>query len=287
MFGMVNPEGSTEGAEAALRVADQVATHVDKTVWNAIDQTLMAMKDMTPDLAAQTKQVLYDYIKDTGLTGQQLEAAGIPRDYFASMSEDAGGKGDNFFAMSKAGEGDGLPKRMKLSESASEIEYLIDKETGRLQRSDMGKLRPAYKWPVLDEQFTADCIRQSHDDSCISAVGEMITKGQFSESQLISKIDHPSDLERLMKTLGPEWTNEKGPTSLAEIGRGGPWAAQMNEKAWSQLPKSEHVVVVDGPGAPGNVVIRDPLEGTRYEMTISDFKLAWNRNCVYRKVQKK
>lgn len=72
---------------------------------------------------------------------------------------------------------------------------------------------------------------------------------------------------------------------MAEIGQGGPWAAQMSESAWTKFGKTPHVVVVDGPGAPGNVLIRDPLEGTRYEMTIKDFKQAWDGNCVYRKVK--
>jgi len=283
MFGMVNPEGSTEGAEAALKVADQVATHVDKTVWNAIDQTMLAIKDMTPDLAAQTKQALYDYIKDSGLTGPQLEAAGIPRDYFAAMSEDAGGKGDNFFAMSNAGEGDGIPNRMKLSESAGEIEYQIDKDTGRLFRTDMGKARRPYNWEALNERFSTEVLRQSTKDSCISAVGDMLTDGKVTEQELIHKLGERPGIKDLPDLLGTGWTSEaRNFKSLAEIGQHRPWGAEMMENSGTELEKSFHAVVVDGINSKGLVVIRDPWEGTIYEMTQDKFLKDWTRGAVYR-----
>lgn len=174
--------------------------------------------------------------------------------------------------MSKAdGMGESLPKNC----------YRIEKFTGRLQRTNLGKLREPYKWKVMNEQFSPDVLRQSRADSCVSAVGEMLTKGRFSEAELSSKLGVPADVEDLPALLGAEWTSKKGPSTLGEIGKDGPWAAEMFESPWTDFLKPPHVVVVDGPSAAGNVMIRDPLEGTRYEMTVKDFLLAWTGRCAY------
>lgn len=89
-------------------------------------------------------------------------------------------------------------------------------------------------------------------------------------------------MEELAQYLGPEWTSAKGPTTLAEIGQNGPWAAQMDEYEWNRFRKPPHAVIVYGPSPTGGVMIGDPLEGTRYEMTVKDFLKAWTGNCAYR-----
>ena len=149
----------------------------------------------------------------------------------------------------------------------------------------MGDIREPYKWNVLNERFAPDAIRQSQSDSCISAVGEMLSGGRITEAELIAKLGTPGNILRLPEALGSEWTTKGGPTSLAEIGKHGPWAAQMLESEWTKFPKPPHVVIVDGPSPAGNVMIRDPLEGTRYEMTVKDFLKTWNRSCAYRRVE--
>lgn len=111
MFAMVNPEGSTKSGEAALKIADTVATHIDGAVIKTIDQSMEAIKKAGPEVADHIKKSLYDYIKGQGLTGPELEAAGIPRGFFNDI-ERTTGKGDNFFAMSKADEpADRIPNR--------------------------------------------------------------------------------------------------------------------------------------------------------------------------------
>ena len=113
MFGMVNPEGSTEAAEAALKIGkngleigEQIAIHVDKAVIDTVQLSLKAAADAAksaPEIAEQTKQMLYDYLKSKGLTGPEFKIAGVPKGYFDNMqSPPGGGKGDNFLAMSKA-----------------------------------------------------------------------------------------------------------------------------------------------------------------------------------------
>jgi len=99
MFGMVNPEGSTEGGEAALKIADQVVSKIDKVTWDTIDKTLKSIRDMTPDVAQRTKQMLYDYLKSEGVTGPELEYVGIPKRYFDGMKPTEVAAKDNYLAM--------------------------------------------------------------------------------------------------------------------------------------------------------------------------------------------
>ncbi|HEY9868273.1 MAG TPA: hypothetical protein V6D08_03845, partial [Candidatus Obscuribacterales bacterium] len=85
MFAMVNPEGSTEAGEAALKIADKVATHVDAAVMQRLGRSYRAVEEMaaaTPELAQQAKQMLYDYTSKLGLSPQEMELAGIPKGYF-------------------------------------------------------------------------------------------------------------------------------------------------------------------------------------------------------------
>lgn len=199
------------------------------------------------------------------------------------MSENTGGKGENYFAMSKAEGSDGLPKRVKLSESTGEIEYKIDKYTGRLQRTDMGEVRPPYNWEALNERFSAEVLRQSTRDSCVSAVGEMLSDGKLTEQELIQKLGQRPSITDLPDVLGAGWTSEaRNFKSLAEIGKHGPWGAEMMENSGTELEKSFHAVIVDGINSKGLVVIRDPWEGTTYEMTQAKFLKDWTRGAAYR-----
>jgi hypothetical protein len=48
------------------------------------------------------------------------------------------------------------------------------------------------------------------------------------------------------------------------------------------LTDRKGVVMVDGLNSKRNVIIRDPLEGTIYQMTIDDFKKAYIGHAAYR-----
>ncbi len=88
MFGMINPEGSTKDAEAVVKIADQIATHVDSAVWDTAAQAMKAAQQVaksSPEIAQQTKQMLLDYLTSKGLRGPELEYAGIPKGYFDGM----------------------------------------------------------------------------------------------------------------------------------------------------------------------------------------------------------
>jgi hypothetical protein len=88
MFNLFNPEGSTEAAEAGFKIASNVATQVDKAVVQAVGQQIRAIEEIAktaPEHAAQAKEMLYEYLKGKGLTGPQLEYAGVPKGYFDNI----------------------------------------------------------------------------------------------------------------------------------------------------------------------------------------------------------
>jgi hypothetical protein len=287
MFAMINPEGDLKDAEAVLKISDTIANHVDKAICATAAQAIKTAEQAaktSPEIAQRTKQMLFDYLKNKGLSPREYAYAGIPEGYFDGMKPTEVSSKDNFLAMSKIDDtASDFPARKGLNSVSDGSNFQTDKITGRLQRKDLGEIRESYQWPALNEHFSPDVVRQSLNDSCVSAVGEMLSKGQFTEQQLIKLIGNPSSVGDLAEQLGSEWTCQKGPTTLAEIGKNGPWAAQMGEYEWTRLAKPPHVVVVDGPSPAGNVMIRDPLEGTRYELTVKDFKKAWTGNCAYRK----
>ncbi len=109
-FGMINPEGSTEGAEVALKVANKVATKVDKAVWDTIDQTAKSLKNMGPEAAGHTKQMLFDYMKSKGLVGHELQYADVPKGFFDGFQPPEAGKTDNA-VFSVSGKGDAAGDR--------------------------------------------------------------------------------------------------------------------------------------------------------------------------------
>jgi len=51
---------------------------------------------------------------------------------------------------------------------------------------------------------------------------------------------------------------------------------------WDSGNKVGHWVVVKGTDDLGKVIINDPFKGTRYTMTIDEFKDTWNGYSVYK-----
>jgi hypothetical protein len=99
LFYAVNPEGSTEAGELAIKIADQVATKVDAAVTAGIEKSVKAAQDIavsTPELAQQAQEMVLDYARQLGLTPQEMQAAGIPRDWMPDRVK----LDDHMFAMS-------------------------------------------------------------------------------------------------------------------------------------------------------------------------------------------
>ena len=110
----------------------------------------------------------------------------------------------------------------------------------------------------------------------------MLSEGRISEKALIERLSTPANIRELAQELGEGWTSKGRPfKSLAEVGENGPWAAELGEFEFTKFPKRPHAVIVEGVDGTGNVLIKDPLEGTRYAMSEENFLKAWTRQAVY------
>lgn len=127
-------------------------------------------------------------------------------------------------------------------------------------------------------------VRQSENLSCVPAVGEMLSEGRLSEAVLIEKLGVPGGMKNLSAALGEGWEyGERFKNSdIDYLCQSGPWCAKLLENAGTRLPKSHHSVVVDGFSSRNRLQIRDPYEGTRYEMDLGEFEKIWTGAAVHR-----
>jgi hypothetical protein len=115
----------------------------------------------------------------------------------------------------------------------------------------------------------------------------MLSSGQLKQSELITKLGAPCDAQALAKALGPEWKGKPlAEEALNELlAKGKSWAAELREiQTATRYRRLElaHTVVVDGLDEQGSIMIRDPADGTSYEMSRADFLKHWNGTAVYR-----
>jgi hypothetical protein len=242
MFGMVNPEGSTEAADAGLKMAGTVAGHVDKAVAQTVQQSMEAIQDIAktaPEYAQQAKQMLYDYIKSKGFMASELERGGqIPEGFFDNLEKPPEGT----VPVGKGGD-----------------------------------------WPVLNERPSPDVIQQTSHKSCVAAVGEMLSNGLLKQEALIDTVG--TKPEALAPLLGPEWKSgfikgEREKTLDALLAQKQSWGAELRDDFYHRV-RMGHMVVVDGLDEAGNVMIRDPQDGTRYEMTKDAFLHHWSDRVLF------
>jgi hypothetical protein len=150
MFNLFNPEGNTEAADAGLKIANTVTAHVDQVVVQAVGQQIRAIEEMAktaPEHAQQAKQMLFEYLKGKGLTGSQLEYAGVPKGYFDESGVKLKGSevarpserplGDNVMEMTKYFEYGN--KRPISAAQAAEKAGVSKKELGQMTEEELEK----------------------------------------------------------------------------------------------------------------------------------------------------
>lgn len=254
----------TTGESATLKTADAVATQVDAAVMQTIEKSLDAIK-AAPDLAADIKQGLYEFLKGQQLTVQQVEAAGIPRGFFDDIPRGAA-KDDTFFAMSTAD-----------NFGANKLEGEINLRH---------KAGAGGDWPKINERPSPEVVQQTERYSCVSASGEILTNGEFKQIELIKKLGMPCDTRSLADVLGPPWIGKGlGPDKLDYLLERGRWAAELRElPSGLRYRRIEpgHTVVVDGLDGAGNIRILDPADGTIYEMARENFLKHWTGLSVWK-----
>ena len=244
MFGMFNPEGSTEAGEAALNVADRLAMRVDSAVAETIDNTIKSTEGMNSDLAQSTKKMLYNYIKSKGLSASELENGGyVPKNFFDSLS----GKGGDWAVLNERPSPDVLQQLHSkscvaacgemLTEGAVKQEHLIEQlllyHPEELREKEMPA---ALEWVAreLGPQWKGGAVKLANEQATIS-----------------QKLDAMLSLKR-------------------------PWCTALYEGG-----PIGHAVIVEGVDEVGHISIKDPFHATRYEMTREEFLTFWTQRVVF------
>jgi len=136
-------------------------------------------------------------------------------------------------------------------------------------------------WTVINERLSPDVVQQARPEGCVAAVGEMLSGGKLNQAEIFPEVGTVP--ERLAAVLGPEWegfTVRNKDTALEQLlGREKSWAAELRDE-FAHRAKMGHMVVVDGLDEAGNLMIRDPQEATRYEMTREAFLNHWSGRTV-------
>lgn len=143
------------------------------------------------------------------------------------------------------------------------------------------------EWPVINERPSSDVVCQTDKRfGCVAACGEMLSGGSLKQGEVFEAVKTVP--EKLKGVLGPGWEggfipDEKRETAFKVFMQmRKPWAAEFRDN-FSHHVGIGHLVVVDGLDEAGNVMIRDPQHGTRYEMTQKDFMKYWSNRAVFRK----
>lgn len=143
----------------------------------------------------------------------------------------------------------------------------------RLRRIGPGdEPRPQYSWECIGEVFSPEVRRQTDHYSCVDAVTAKLSNGQFSESQLIEKFGAPAPMKETAHLIGRKFGSiyeHEYDSKILEYCSNGPWGAKFFDGDW-------HAVIVAFKNeATGRLRIHDPFEGTKYEMTLQEFKRVW------------
>ncbi|MDR3617674.1 MAG: papain-like cysteine protease family protein [Candidatus Obscuribacterales bacterium] len=146
-------------------------------------------------------------------------------------------------------------------------------------------------WLRLNERDSPDVVKQCHRLACVSACGEMLTNGEITQTDLVTRLARyePSHVsgeilasspQYLAEELGAGWTSK--PTGAGKLGdllrRKVPFAIELKE--FDHIP---HLVIADGIDEAGNIMIRDPWDATRYEMQPSEFAKFFTGRVCFKK----
>ncbi|MBC7999616.1 MAG: hypothetical protein IAF58_16815 [Leptolyngbya sp.] len=153
----------------------------------------------------------------------------------------------------------------------------------RLVRTDLDPGRGSYNWEAINEQFSNDVVWQFERRSCVAACGEMLLDGSVSQKQLLDSIG--DSMIKLAKELAGDWKYDTYASNeeILNLINDGPICVKLMENAGDmRLQKSLHEVVIDCRLPSGNFVVRDPFQGTKYEMSTEEFFTYWTGEAVSR-----
>lgn len=153
-----------------------------------------------------------------------------------------------------------------------------------------------FKYEEIEKVRSLEVPIQCHKNACVAAVGEILTKGKIGQHTLVQKLE---------QYLLPEIRGKESLLALQDLAselRGSGWEFRTVSKTrgidyeplfkeliatkqpfavtFKAFQVEAHAVVVDSVNAAGRVVIRDPGEGTIYQMKMQDFMDHWTGQAV-------
>lgn len=150
------------------------------------------------------------------------------------------------------------------------------------------------KWQTINELKDSSVSQQENDVSCGAACGKMLLQQRgikIEQEQIRALAGSPTWTEQLayaMNQLNPsdegKWKGGylqiPGATArqvFLSLCITGSWIAELREP----LRKMGHFVVVDGMDEQEKPLIRDPWDGTRYQMETEEFLKYWSQQGVF------
>lgn len=147
-------------------------------------------------------------------------------------------------------------------------------------------------WRTINEVVDPRVVRQLTPNACGPACGKMVLADRGIDvfqsnvaakaGRVLTSVESLSRaLTALSSTLGGRWRGGGvAPEALAPLNKTGSWIAMMTSPG--QTFRIGHFVVVDGQTPAGRIGIRDPYQGTSYEMTQEDFLGSWTGYSVWK-----
>jgi hypothetical protein len=180
--------------------------------------------------------------------------------------------------------------------SGNQVKELVTKAYAATHSDHLaGAKNSRFKYEEYEKVRLPEIPIQCHKNACVAAVGEILSEGKIEQRSLVRSLElHLNEeqrgkesslsLQHLAKELGPEWQQmtiskrlqideHKLLDMLLSTKR--PFAVTLKN-----FESEAHAVVVDGISNVGRFIIRDPGDGTMYQMTKKDFMDHWTYYAV-------
>ncbi len=130
-------------------------------------------------------------------------------------------------------------------------------------------------WRVANEVSDGTVVQQANPNNCGPACAEMLLSDRgigVTQGEIGDGLTSSQSLADRLNSVDSGWTGEGVDiSSFNALNQTGSWSAMMWDGG-----RVGHWVVVDGVNNAGMVMIRDPFNGTSYEMTQADFLNTWS-----------
>lgn len=287
------------GAHAVAAHLDQVARELEtargtlagaeKSVSDTTDQLDQAHRGATPqevaDLLSRADRIVQ--ASGDGMLGGLDDMDRAEQLVRAALDGGQPGPLLSEIAAAKAAVRDGLhgttTAQHLITDLAAAAKRLGDTATPGAETTPTAAIRtipadgPGGDWRISNE-VRGSAVKQTTPGSCVAACGQMLTNSHRGQATILASIgewSYSETLARDLTTAGEgSWVGGYvEPSFNAIVARGKPWAAEMFPHGGGPNPY-HHMVVVDQVGT-DTVHIRDPWDGSGYDMALEEFTHRW------------